>query len=171
MDLRGGSLAGSCGSVHDVGPVKRFFIGFALGLETAQFGDVLVAAAMQASFLDVPVTKLLFIGHVSLQQDHAGAILLRDVVEGVFELGVAVRVEREFESRDAAQTPMGIRDGLKQLAFGLTDGSEIVLKSREEGGVFFDVIAREQDGLAGERGFHCVFRRSGQTGGGAGSRG
>jgi hypothetical protein len=122
----------------------------ALGLDTAQFVHILIAAALQTRFVDVVIAELLFVGHVGLQQDHVVTNILRVVGEGFFELGMTVGVEGEFECLDAAQTPVGIDNGLNQLAFGLANGSEIVLKRREEGSVFFDIFAGKQDGAAGE---------------------
>ena len=67
----------------------------------AKFGDIFLATASDARFVDVEVAELLFVGHMSLQLNHVVADFFRVLVEGFFKLEMALRVEREFDRADA----------------------------------------------------------------------
>ena len=69
------------------GEALKIFRGFggggcgALDLSAAELGQSFDAFAIEASFLDVQVAKLLFVGQVGLQEDFAVAFLRRGVGE------------------------------------------------------------------------------------------
>src|SRR5581483_6658675 len=149
----------------------RLLIGFALGLQSFQFGHGFGTLAIKPSFLNLEVTELLFVSYVRLQDDPVVAMRFGKIVERVLELFVAVRIESEFQSLDAALTPEAIHDDLDQFAFNLTTRLEIVLETGKEASVFFDIVGRKQHGASGERGLDRVLGRSGKPGGGAGAGG
>ena len=77
------------------------------------------------------------------------------------EFDAAFGEDGVFESRDAEKTPIGIGDGLHELAFAETDRFIFFLESGEVALVGGGVIGGEQDGAASETGFDGVERRFG----------
>lgn len=133
-------------------------IGF---LELGQGGEVFFALTAEAGFLDRKIGELAAKSEIGMGFDEGranGRILL---FEEIGELDPADGVDVGFKSRDAEQSPLGVRDGLHEdlLRFGggfvLGDFASDVLLVR--GGV----IGRQQHGAAGETRFDGVERAFG----------
>lgn len=133
----------------------------AFGLELREFGAGLGALAIDARFLDVEIAEFLLIGQVCFEHDQAAAILLGFAGEGLRELRLAVGVEGVLKFLDAAQAPEAIDDDLDEFAFHGTDGFEIFLNVGEQGGVLVAIVGGQEDGAAGEAGFHSILGRFG----------
>ena len=88
-----------------------------LGLETAQFGNFFFAAAGQAGFLELQIADLLFVGDEGVGVDQVrarGEVLF---VEQLGKFDAAFGEESRFERGDAAQTLVGVGDGLYEIRF------------------------------------------------------
>ena len=130
----------------------------AIFLELAQGGGVLLALAAEAALLDRKIVELALVGEedFGLDQVLAGVGLLGG--ELVCEFEAADGVDAEFEGRDAEQTPLGVGEGLDEIALLVAGG----LMAREEGGdvsfVERGIVTGKQDSTAGETGFDGIER-------------
>jgi hypothetical protein len=127
----------------------------AFSLKFTQLGNVFVAIAAEAAFLEVEIAELLLV-------DQEGVHLN----EAWLEQGVAVGNQRgeffaafgedgEFEAWDAVETPEDVGNGLNQRRFAgskrLKFGDE-TFEVLQVGGV----VGREKHGASGEAGFESV---------------
>ncbi|MBV9767809.1 MAG: hypothetical protein JOZ48_23415 [Acidobacteriaceae bacterium] len=115
------------------------------------------AFPIDTRFLDVEVAQFFLISQMGLEQDQAGTGCFGFVGECFGKLALAPGVNGVFEFLNATQTPVTIDDDLDEFDFLWTDGLEIFLKFGEEAGVFMDIVGREENGAAGERGLDCVL--------------
>ncbi len=125
----------------------EFFFGDTVGLELAEFGEILFAVAAEAAFLELKVAQLFFVFEESIELGDAFL--------------AAAFVERHFEDGDAEEPPIGVGEGLDEDGFAFGRGLEVLF-------VFFDVVliaggivGGEQDGAAGEGGGYGVGRGAG----------
>ena len=152
-------------------------VAFLLGC--AEVGEIFVALAAQSGFLELQIAELLFVDEVRFEFDHAGLSVGWFGGEFLGELAAAAGIEGEFESGDAAETPIGIGDRLNQLGFADADGLEFADEAINILFVGGGIVGGQQDGAAGEGGFESVggglgfaFRGAGAGGeGGVGAIG
>ena len=119
-----------------------FFLFLALRLEGAEFGDIFVAHAAKAGFLEAQVFELAFILEVSLEFEFERGEL-------VGEFGVADGVDAGFEGWNAEEAPLGANDGLYEVFFEGAHGLVVFDEDCGEFLVGFDVVVGEKDGQAG----------------------
>ena len=115
------------------------------------------------------IAELLFVKEVRFEFDQARLGFGGFGDEFLGELGAAASVEGEFESGDAAETPVGIGDRLNELGFADADGLEFADATLDVLFVGGGIVGGKQDGAASEGGFQGVDRGLGFAFGGAGA--
>jgi hypothetical protein len=109
-------------------------------LEVAELGDFLFAAAGEAGFLELEIEELLVVGLVGMKLDQGGALGGIGIGELFGKIEAALREESLLQVGDAAETPDGIGDRLREVALEETDGLEFGFISEDVTLVFGDVI-------------------------------
>lgn len=140
------------------------FAGFAFGLQKAEFGYFPFAAARETILLQVEIPYFLFVIAADREFEFADdrCANMRNV-RFFFESGTIMRNEGHFQGGDAVETPADIGNGLDEsLLFG-TDGLELGFVIAEVVGVLPEIVAVEEDGVAGECGFEGVETGVGQA--------
>lgn len=113
-------------------------IGLAGLLHEAESLEVLVAAAVEATLLQVEVADLLFVAEEAVEAEIAVVLtlaLLNDFVE-------TFGFEGHDEVGDAAETPVGVGNGLHQDGLALGGGAELVAIAGQVVVVEVEVVAR-----------------------------
>ncbi len=156
------------------GLLQLFGLAFAARLlNRVEVGFVLIELAIEAAFLKREVREIFAEGDgdFGLQEMSAanGVGFIGEDVGGEFAL--ADGIEGCFERGDTEETPFGIGDELDESAFFVVPRGVFVQVALDMSLVDGGVFAGQEDGAAGEPGFHGVPRRYGFAFGGNGPGG
>ncbi len=151
-----------CGYVEFGSEIELFaFFGLAVLLEGAELDGLFFAAAGKARFLKLQITELFLVDEKSVDLDETAADGDVVIVEMIGKLHVAAGEDGHLQRNGAPHTPPDIGDGLSQLAFARANRLELFFEGSDVGFVGGGVVAGEENGAAGERGFDGVQTRFG----------
>ncbi len=126
-----------------------------------QFGQVFLALAAEAAFLNAEVVELALIGDENMRVDQSGANGSILVFELAGELEAAKGVDAHLERGNAKETPLRISERLDEIFFVVTDGLMVFEISLDVPLISSGIIGGQQDSAAGETGFNSIQRRFG----------
>ncbi len=161
-----GALVGESADVEAASGFEVFadFI-LAFGLESAEFGHFLFAAAGEPGFLELEVAEVLTVGAADFHFENGSEAGAVEFFVGGGEFFLADGEEGVFEGWNSVETPAEVGDGLYEGGFFGADGFQQFFVREDVGLIGDGVVGREEDGDAGEAGFEGVERADCPTSG------
>jgi len=126
------------------------FLGEAVGLELAEQSEGFFELAGEALAVEAEICEGAGVGIERSGDGESGTDLLSDIFEGSGLADDAQGQEIVFESAHAILPPGGVGQRLDELAFGGAFGVVFGYETLDVLLVGFQVVGREDDGLAGE---------------------